>query len=73
MTETRQKRRKKVCHMCMRKEVNYKEIPIITKYINDSGKMLPRRFTGTCARHQRHIAKQVKLARFMGFIPYTTK
>ena len=73
MAEQRQRRRKKVCHMCMGKDVNYKDVPIITKYINDSGKMLPRRFTGTCARHQRHVAKQVKLARFMGFIPYTTK
>ena len=44
-----------------------------SKYINDGGKILPRRFTGTCAKHQRHVAEQVKLARFMGFIPYTTK
>jgi small subunit ribosomal protein S18 len=67
------KKRKKVCYMCLGKPVDYKDINVISKYINDSGKILPRRFTGTCACHQRHVAEQVKLARFMGFIPYTTK
>ena len=67
------KKRKKVCYMCLGKPVDYKDVNVISKYINDSGKILPRRFTGTCARHQRHVAEQVKLARFMGFVPYTTK
>lgn len=64
-------KRKKVCFMCIGKDVNHKNVEIISKYINDSGKILPRRFTGTCAKHQRCIAEQVKLARFMGFIPYS--
>lgn len=64
------KKKKKICHMCAGKDLNYKD-NIITKYINmETGKMLPRRFTGTCAKHQRHVAVQVKRARFMGFIPY---
>ncbi len=66
-------KRKKICYLCAGKEVNYKNVEIISKYINDSGKILPRRFTGTCAKHQRYVAEQVKLARFMGFIPYTNK
>ena len=70
MAEFRGKKRKKICHMCAGKPVNYKDIAIISKYINESGKILPRRYTGTCALHQREVAKQVKLARFMGFIPY---
>ena len=49
------KKRKKVCHMCAGKPVNYKDVNIISKYINDNGKILPRRFTGTCAKHQRHV------------------
>ena len=53
------KKRKKICHMCAGKTVDYKD-----------GKILPRRFTGTCAKHQRHVAEQVKRARFMGFIPF---
>ena len=64
------KKRKKVCHMCLGKSVDYKDINIIQKYISDNGKILPRRFTGTCAKHQRHVAEQVKLARHMAFIPF---
>ena len=67
------KKRKKVCYMCIGKNVDYKDVNVITKYINDSCKILTRRFNGTCAKHQRHVAEQVKLARYMGFIPYTTK
>ena len=69
MAEFRRKR-KKVCHMCLGKDVNYKDVNVITKYINDAGKILPRRVTGTCAKHQRHVASQVKLARFIGFVPF---
>ena len=64
------KKRKKICHMCAGKPVNYKDVTIISKYISDSGKILPRRFTGTCAKHQRYVASQVKLARFMALIPF---
>lgn len=65
------KKRKKICHMCAGKAVNYKDVAIISKYINlDTGKILPRRVTGTCAKHQRHVAMEVKRARFMALIPY---
>jgi len=63
-------RKKKICQMCAGKSVDYKDVPIITKYINEKGKILPRRMTGACALHQRHIAREVKRARFMGFIPF---
>ena len=64
------RKRKKVCQMCAGKDVNYKNVDIIKKYINESGKMLPRRVTGTCAKHQRFVSIQVKRARFIGLIPY---
>ena len=65
------RKKKKVCQMCAGKDVNYKEAEIIKKYIsNDKGKILPRRITGACAKHQRHIANEVKKARFMGLIPF---
>ena len=64
------RRKKKVCQMCAGKTVDYKDVPIITKYISEKGKMLPRRMTGACAKHQRDIAKQIKYARFMALIPY---
>lgn len=58
-------RKKKICQMCAGKSVDYKDAMVISKYINEKGKILPRRMTGACALHQRHIAKQVKRARFM--------
>lgn len=63
-------RKKKICQMCAGKSVKYSDVPIITKYINEKGKVLPRRMTGACALHQRHIAREVKRARFMGLIPF---
>ena len=65
------RKKKKVCQMCAGKTVDYKDTEIIKKYIsNDKGKILPRRITGNCARHQRHVANEVKKARFMGLIPF---
>lgn len=63
-------RKKKICQMCAGKSVDYKDAMIIGKYINEKGKILPRRMTGACALHQRHIAKQVKRARFLALVPY---
>ncbi len=63
-------RRKKICQMCAGKTVDYKDVMIVSKYINEKGKILPRRMTGACAKHQRHIANQIKIARFMGLLPY---
>ena len=64
-------RRKKVCQMCAGKTVDYKDVAIVSKYINEKGKILPRRATGACAKHQRHIANQIKIARYMALLPYT--
>ena len=70
MAEFRRKR-KKICQMCAGKPVDYKDVEIIKKYISaDKGKILPKRVTGACAKHQRHIAKEVKKARFMALIPF---
>ena len=64
-------RRKKIWQMCDGKSVAYKDVPILLKYINEKGKILPRRMTGACAKHQRHIATQIKRARYMALLPYT--
>lgn len=65
------KKRKKICQMCAGRPVDYKNAEIIKKYISsDKGRILPRRMTGACARHQRHIANEVKKARFMALIPF---
>ena len=69
MAEFRRKK-KKICQMCAGKSVDYKDVNIVTKYINEKGKIMPRRMTGACAKHQRHIAMQIKRARFMALIPF---
>ncbi len=65
------RKKKKVCYMCTGKTINYKDVEILKKYINEKGKILPRRVTGACAKHQRFIAEQIKKARAIGLLPYT--
>lgn len=65
------RKKKKVCYMCTGKTVDYKDVETLKRYINEKGKILPRRVTGNCARHQRHIAEQIKRARAIGLLPYT--
>ena len=65
------RKKKKVCQMCTGRSVDYKDVETIKRYIsNDKGKILPRRITGACAKHQRHIANEVKKARFIALIPF---
>lgn len=64
------RKKKKICQMCAGKDVDYKDVMIVNKYINEKGKIMPRRMTGACARHQRYIAMQVKRARFMALIAH---
>ena len=64
------RKKKKVCYLCTGKTFDYKDVDILKKYINDKGKILPRRVTGACAKHQRYIAMQIKRARFMALIPF---
>ena len=64
------RKKKKICKMCDGKVVDYKDVDIVSKYINEKGKIMPRRMTGACAKHQRYIAQQIKRARFMALIPF---
>lgn len=63
---------KKKCRFCSNSELNidYKDYEILKKLIAESGKILSRRFTGSCAKHQRQIAREIKKARFMALLPY---
>ncbi len=65
------RKKRKVCMMCTGKTVDYKDIDTLKRYINEKGKILPRRVTGNCARHQRYIANQIKRARAIALLPYT--
>ena len=68
------KMRKKVCPLCANKDLvlDFKNAEQLRKFINDKGKILPRRATGACAKHQRDITLEVKRARHIAVLPYTT-
>ena len=64
-------RRKKVCVFCGKDHnIDYKDIAMLKKYVSESGKILPRRITGNCAKHQREITVAVKRARHLAKMPY---
>ena len=65
------RRRKKVCTFCGQEVVvNYKDAGLLKKYVSESGKILPRRITGNCAKHQREITGAIKRARHLAIMPY---
>ena len=65
--------RRKVCALCANKDLvlDYKNADQLKKFINEKGKILPRRATGACAKHQRDITLAVKRARHIAILPYT--
>lgn len=69
-----QRRRKKVCYFCANHidHIDYKDVELLKRYISEKGKILPRRVTGTCAKHQRTLTVAIKRARIMGLLPFTT-
>ncbi len=69
------RRRAKVCQFCIEKVdyIDYKKPELLLPYISPYGKMLSRRRTGVCAKHQRRLAKAIKRARFLALLPYTAE
>ncbi|MBI4722407.1 MAG: 30S ribosomal protein S18 [Candidatus Stahlbacteria bacterium] len=66
--------RKKKCFFCSRDvPIDYKNVDYLKDYITKSGKILPRRITGICAKHQRPLAQAIMRARAMALLPYTKK
>ncbi len=67
--------RRKVCYFCANKDakIDYKNADTLGRFITDRGKILPRRVTGVCARHQRGLAKAIKKARIIALIPFIEK
>ncbi|MCQ2576325.1 MAG: 30S ribosomal protein S18 [Treponema sp.] len=63
--------RKKVCRFCANKaKIDYKDSDALRRYMTERGKILPRRITGTCAKHQREVARAIKRARAICLLPY---
>jgi small subunit ribosomal protein S18 len=67
------RRRPKFCYYCVEKQekVDYKDVEKLRKYISERGKIIPRRVTGNCAKHQRLLTEAIKRARYMALLPYS--
>ncbi len=68
-------RRKKVCKFCVEKidGVNYKDVRLLQGFVAESGKIVPRRLTGVCTRHQRRVSAAIKQARNIALLPFSNR
>ncbi|MEO6991758.1 MAG: 30S ribosomal protein S18 [Candidatus Baltobacteraceae bacterium] len=64
--------KRKVCNFCVEKlhDINYKDATRLRKFVSERGKILPRRISGNCAKHQRSLTVAVKRARVIAFLPF---
>lgn len=63
--------RKKVCRFCANKaKIDYKDVDGLRRFTTERGKILPRRITGTCSKHQRELAREIKRARSICLLPF---
>ena len=67
--------RKRVCSFCVDKveEIDYKDVARLRKFMSERGKILPRRISGNCAKHQRQLTVAIKRARHIALLPYTAE
>lgn len=72
MAMIKRRKRKKVCNFCVDKTefIDYKDIRKLSRYLTDRGKILPRRVTGNCAKHQRAMTMAVKRSRIVALLPF---
>jgi len=68
-------RRKKVCKFCVEKidAINYKDVRLLSQFVAESGKIVPRRLTGVCTPHQRRLTYAIKQARNIALLPFTAR
>ncbi|MFY9214848.1 MAG: 30S ribosomal protein S18 [Tissierellaceae bacterium] len=73
--QRRYRPRKRVCSFCADKveKIDYKDINKLKKYITDRGKIMPRRMSGNCSKHQREVTTAIKRARQVALLPYTAE
>jgi small subunit ribosomal protein S18 len=66
--------KKKVCKFCLQKlKIDYKDADTLRRFITERGKILPRRITGTCAKHQRSLSAAIKRARIIALLPFVAE
>jgi small subunit ribosomal protein S18 len=65
--------RPKICQFCADKniKIDYKQVDMLRRFVSEDGKIRPRRQTGTCARHQRELARAIKRTRHIALLPFT--
>ena len=68
-------RRKKVCRFCVEKidSINYKDVRLLSQFVAESGKIVPRRLTGVCTPHQRRLSRAIKQARNIALLPFAAE
>lgn len=75
INKKRGRRKKKVCVFCAEKatSIDYKDVAKLRKFVSERGKILPRRITGNCAKHQRLLTSAVKRARHVALMAYVAE
>jgi small subunit ribosomal protein S18 len=75
MLDDLERRRKKTCRFCEEKSrvIDYKDERLLRRYVTDRGKIIPKRITGVCARHQRELTQAIKRARHIALLPFTSE
>ncbi|HEY3425083.1 MAG TPA: 30S ribosomal protein S18 [Negativicutes bacterium] len=73
--ERGRKPKKKICSFCVDKveAIDYKDVPKLRRYTTERGKILPRRISGNCAKHQRQVTLAIKRARIVALLPFTAE
>ena len=73
--ERGRKPKKKICSFCVDKveAIDYKDVPKLRRYVTERGKILPRRISGNCAKHQRQLTLAIKRARNIALLPFTAE
>ncbi|MBE7047992.1 MAG: 30S ribosomal protein S18 [Ruminococcaceae bacterium] len=71
----RRKAKKKVCAFCQDKidYIDYKDVAKLRRFVSERAKILPRRITGTCAKHQRQLTEAIKRARHIALLPFSAE
>lgn len=69
------KKEEKTCYFCAHNmhQIDYKNVIMLRRFINTTGKIIPSRRTGTCSKHQRPLAKAIKRARIIGLLPFVAR
>lgn len=75
MKQDAQAKKRRICRFCDNKEVHidYKDEKKLIRFVSEQGKIIPKRITGTCAKHQRQLARAIKRARYLALLPYVSE